>query len=87
LKLCKQQQPGIAFVDRAEVRQPRTAAVSGGPAAAVTHFRRRRTESDASGFSNMLRLVLRTQPRSIEIAPEPAANDGPVSATNETIKR
>jgi len=44
-------------------------------------------ESDASGFSNVLRLVLRTQPRSIEIAAQAAAEEGPVSATNETIKR
>ena len=75
------------FVDGAEVRQPRTAAVSGGSAAAVMHLRRRWMESDASGFSNVLRLVLRTQPRSIEIAAQAAAEEGPVSATNETIKR
>ena len=87
MRMCNQQRPGIAFVDGAEVRQPRTAAVSGGSAAAVMHLRRRWMESDASGFSNVLRLVLRTQPRSIEIAAQAAAEEGPVSATNETIKR
>jgi len=51
--------------------------------AAVAALRRRRlTESDASGFSNVLRLVLRTQPRSIEIAPQAAAEGGSISATN-----
>jgi len=56
--------------------------VSGGPAAVAALRRRRLTESDASGFSNVLRLVLRTQPRSIEIAPQAAAEGGSISATN-----
>ena len=49
-------------------RNQRSAVASTGPAAAATHLRGRWRESNTFGRSNVLRLVLRTQPRTGEFA-------------------
>ena len=56
----------LRYSSARQSRNQRSAAVSAGPAAAGGNGTKGRSETGTSGGSDALRLVLRTQPRSVE---------------------